>query len=341
MDDLEPGYDDGQMIWYADPHFTPRAQDGEELKGTFRRTSCNKMGFFPNNLCSECSSIPRLQSFRKRALLRHKRTVSGDRDIKKINNLHLNRQEILTKLKSQQNKIESLDTKLYFLSSKHSKLQVKTRNMKEKIVEFSRRGSMKAVCFQLNKAAEQGHLKNKAVLTDLLESVARNLHVEKEGKRYRGSFKMFIEVILMWGGPRLASFVAMNIGGPEIHSVFRWRKQNNTNITPGLSASNFINLRGIVSRAHERKDLPRLLVLLAEDETAIICAVEYCADKDTLNGFCGRIEPDHQCMQNCEILVGDGEEGYNNIMNAFRDYKIGAFARAIIANPLHPQIPKI
>ena len=60
----------------------------------------------------------------------------------------------------------------------------------------------------------------------MLETVSRNLHVEKNGKRYRPSFKLFLEVLLMLGGPRIATFVAINLGGPEIHSIYRWRNQH-------------------------------------------------------------------------------------------------------------------
>ena len=30
----------------------------------------------------------------------------------------------------------------------------------------------------------------------------------------------------MLGGPRIATFVAINLGGPEIHSMYRWRNQH-------------------------------------------------------------------------------------------------------------------
>ena len=53
----------------------------------------------------------------------------------------------------------------------------------------------------------------------MLETVSRNLHVEKNGKRYRPSFKLFLEVLLMLGGPRIATFVAINLGGPFKRSV--------------------------------------------------------------------------------------------------------------------------
>ncbi len=67
---------------------------------------------------------------------------------------------------------------------------------------------MKSVCSQLSKAADEGLLADKAILKDTLESVARNFHVSKKDQRYKGSTKLFFEVIKHWGGPRLANFVA-------------------------------------------------------------------------------------------------------------------------------------
>ena len=71
----------------------------------------------------------------------------------------------------------------------------------------------------------------------------------------------------MWGGPRLANFVAMNIGGPEIHSIFRWRKQNTLDVKGGLRHENFANIKQIFLRAKSKHQIPLVPVLLAEDET--------------------------------------------------------------------------
>ena len=105
--------------------------------------------------------------------------------------------------------------------------------------------------------------------------------------------------------------------------------------------NHFVALGEIYRNSHRKKDIPLVPVLLAEDETAIIANIEYASDRDVLQGFCGRISVNHQCVENCEPQVGVGEEGYNNIVSAFQDYKIGTHARAMIINPLHPDLPKI
>ena len=184
-------------------------------------------------------------------------------------------------------------------------------------------------------------LKDRTVLTYMLASVGRNLHVEKNGKRYKASMKMFYEVLLLWGGPRLANFVALNLAGPEIHSIFQWRKNNSTKMSVGISSANFLQISRTYEEILAKKDIPKVPVLIAEDETAIIATVEYMAERDILRGFCGQDVANHMCEDNVEIHVGDGQEGYNNIRAAFQNYKIGTQARAMIINPLHPHLPKI
>ena len=53
----------------------------------------------------------------------------------------------------------------------------------------------------------------KPLFKAMLKTVSRNLHVKKNGKRYQPSFKLFLEVLLMLGGPRVATFVAIYLGG--------------------------------------------------------------------------------------------------------------------------------
>ena len=51
--------------------------------------------------------------------------------------------------------------------------------------------------------------------------------------------------------------------------------------------------------------------------------------------------PNHQCLDHFTIKVGEGEEGYNTIFSAFRNNVIGNYARAIILNPVAPNLPRL
>ena len=81
-------------------------------------------------------------------------------------------------------------------------------------------------------------------------------------------------------------------------------------------------------------------VLAAEDETYIIRKIVYNQATDELLGFCGVKGPKHKCLDYFTV-VGNEEEGYNSIVNAFDQYKISTFGRAILLNPLHPNLPCI
>ena len=50
---------------------------------------------------------------------------------------------------------------------------------------------------------------------------------------------------------------------------------------------------------------------------------------------------DNTCLDHFALKVEDGEKGFTNIVNAFKEYKISTFGRAIFFNPLHPNFPRI
>ena len=112
----------------------------------------------------------------------------------------------------------------------------------------------------------------------------------------------------------------------------------------GLTEHNFQTVQKIYQEVVDQKKIGKVPVLIAEDETASTAQVAYSEDKDVLVGFCGPKATDteqHICRDSYNIPVGDGEEGYTNITSAFQDNKIGSLARAVIINPLHPDLPKI
>ena len=59
------------------------------------------------------------------------------------------------------------DSTIFFISAKNLHLKIWLRSIKEKLPEYAQRGSMKAVCFNQQKAADSGLL-------------ARNFHIGKK-----------------------------------------------------------------------------------------------------------------------------------------------------------------
>ena len=353
LNDTKPGIDEGQQSWYPEPFYAFVRNDdssglSSEIRGTFRSSQCKRVSckfINADGICSSCANIPNLPSFRKRLLLRIKKTAdTGERNLSCVRNEYLTSEEIVEKVTQQRAKLDSLESKLFFETSRNLRLKMRQRNLKEKLEEYAKRGSMKAICHNLEKASEQGLFNDKTVLRDFLTTISKNLHVKKQGKRYKASTKLFFEVVLIWGGPRLATFVASNLFGPEIHSLYRWRNRDRTTLEGGINRADMSNIAVIYreSIAKQFKNKASLVpVLAAEDETAVISKVTYSQEKDELLGFCGIKGANHQCLDQFTVRVRDGEEGYNTIFSAFRNNVIGNYARAIILNPLLPNLPRL
>ena len=169
-----------------------------------------------------------------------------------------------------------------------------------------------------------------------MTTISKNLHVKKQGTRYKASTKLSIEVVLIWGGPRLATFVGSNLFGPEIHSLYRWRNLDRITLEGGINHVDMSKIAVIYSESIAKQLKNKgsggslVPVLAAEDETAVISKIMYSQEKDELLGFCGVKGPNHQCLDHFTVKVGDGEEGYNTIFSAFRNNVIGNYTRAII-----------
>lgn len=140
------------------------------------------------------------------------------------------------------------------MSAKKIRLRIRARTIREKLAEFAQRGSTKAVCYNLQKAAENGLLQDRNALKGLLETVSKNFHVEKNGKRYQAPFKLFLEVLLLWEGPRIANFVALNLGGPQTHSIYHWRNQHHTELDGGIKETNFKQLSVLYKGRHDWRE---------------------------------------------------------------------------------------
>ena len=217
----------------------------------------------------------------------------------------------------QKEQIDSKDSKLFLLGRENLRLKLKLRSLKLKLIEYSRRGPIKSICFLLNKAADEGKLDDNTVFKDLLESTARNLHKKKQGKRYKSTVKEFYEVIMYWGGPRLTSFVAANLLGPEFHSFYRWRNSKLVLLEGGITEQNFKVIAELYKETIGQIGCGKVPVELCEDETAIVKEVVYIQKSDELWGFCGVAGEDNQCLDNFVTFVGEGETGYDAITTAY------------------------
>ena len=339
LDEGEPGKDCGESSWYSDKHASICIDD-TELKGTIRSTNCKSFvikGKGRRNMCSECQNVEFLQSFRLRLVKRAEK--GNDRITTNINNNKLTNTERLKKLKSQAEHIQTLQSNNFFLMSKNLRCKIRIRNLKESLKEYAARGSIKAFAYKLELASQSGLLKQKQFMLDAIGTFAQNLHVKKKGKRYPTSQKLLYEALSYMGGPKMVCFYALNFEGPDIHTVFRWRQQNRRIVLGQPTHESFIILREIYGKLTEKYG--KCPVQRSEDETAIIKKITYHQESDTMMGTCGIDGPNHQCQDEDIHVIGEGEEGYNRIREVFDTCRPANYGRAVLLNPLNPNLPKL
>jgi hypothetical protein len=83
-----------------------------------------------------------------------------------------------------------------------------------------------------------------------------------------------------------------------------------------------------------------ILMILLEDETKVKARATWEPKYDTLARFC-RSKVDHVCNTKFKSVVGVGEEGYNTIVDCFRNNKLERYAQVVIVNPLRDKLPRL
>ena len=201
---------------------------------------------------------------------------------------------------------------------------------------------MKSICHQLSTAFDLNYFKNKNVLLGTLKTVAHNFHVKgKKENRFEDPVKKFYEGLMIIGGPKVLSYVSINLNGPQKDSVYRGRKKNSRPFNSGINESNFdIALIIIEGMMTEKKITGGVPWLSAEDETGVQRGVTYHQESVLLIGFCGKKGEAHKCLTKFELEVGNTDASYNFMMKCFHDYSIGTLARAMILNPMHANLPR-
>ncbi len=82
-----------------------------------------------------------------------------------------------------------------------------------------------------------------------------------------------------------------------------------------------------------------MLSQTAEDETGIIGKCEWDRKKDEVWGWCGKKSEEHECSSSFVHVVGNDPEAYQKLAEAFQSNKIATYARVIMINPIHIDLP--
>lgn len=350
--DLKPFLDDyrGGASWDCESATMTTFLSREEvisIHGTFRHKECKRVNAdgvpFDNFQCSKCASIPKEQDFCMR-LFREKRAFEsrGSRDTGGGRRLDfMTNSEILGIARSKGIVIRRLKKEIWFIRTKVAALSVKVRSLQESTFEAMERGDVRKFCYDIVNAHKFGLFEGKNALWNFLTDISQNIARVGQGKRYSKTTKDLFEAIKLWGGTRLHNFLSLNLEGPHLSTTMRATRKALCYHT-GLREDVFKHVAEVYNH-HMTKNGLRMgsvPVIIAEDETVVKRMVRWVARDDHLIGFCGKKE-DHSCISNFVVLVGNGEDGYNRIMDSFQNNVLAHYARVLIANPLIECLPKL
>lgn len=138
LHDLKPAEDKGKVSWYPEPFFVLNETGRKKITGAFRSSNCLRAadaGTFPDDVCLVCSNIPKLESFRKRILLRNEKTDedTNKRDTTRVRNEYLTSKEMVEKLKEQKEKLDQKDDQFFFVTSKAVRLRIRAGSLRDKL----------------------------------------------------------------------------------------------------------------------------------------------------------------------------------------------------------------
>ena len=79
----------------------------------------------------------------------------------------------------------------------------------------------------------------------------------------------------------------------------------------------------------------------AEDETTIIgkCVIGIGKERDQVWRCCGRSSDDHQCDPAFAHVIGDIDEFYRTLLDAFKSNQVATYARVFMVDPIHNDNP--
>ena len=138
----------------------------------------------------------------------------------------------------------------------------------------------------------------------------------------------------------MCDLFALNYADPSYSTIKRDNKKS-IQYVPSEHGEIFAAVAKICRDAKAAHGISRpVSIILVEDETRARSRISYEQRFDTLTGFCGPKDT-HMCISNYKLVVGNGKEGYNKILECFCSDKASGFARVVIVNPFHDKLPKL
>jgi hypothetical protein len=347
--------------WYGEPEYYVKAilkDQLHEIHGTIRSRLCLRVNhdglpFSTPGSCPNCVALTKDGHFVRLA------TMPPPKDPSNVNLSALTRAELELEAHRSKQHIRNVQKQLATAMQSPEIKGALARALTNACAEIN--PEVGEVLVSLLKAVQTGKVdSNKhGVLISVLRQAVFNLHAKgAKGLRHRKHKQamMMYEVLLIKGGPWLASFVAANLLGPLAKATIQKQWKCTVPYSFGLDGAAKI----MPQLAGMYKDLMQKLGIApgtvpceySEDETNVIAAVVWDENTDELRNFCGTKgtcttrkckgncgQTHHQCDDSCVLKVGSFEEGYTTITEAFKTKVVGTYGRVIMINPLHADLP--
>ena len=199
-------------------------------------------------------------------------------------------------------------------------------------------------------AYQSGALAEDVPLFNYVADVASNLLRQRNGYRFSESTKSVMAALLAMGGPKCSNVIAWNLHGPKESTVKQFMALHKVHLVPGVVKDNFEKLAAIFSTVKSKLGLSAdypLPYFFAEDETAILAMIEYCARLNAFVGIAGKRSPTgektHQPLDDYSVHIEpEALRGYyQGILDLCDDNIIGSYLRIIVIGPLHAGFPML
>lgn len=346
--------ENGKVLWYSVPDYENNV-DSVDVHGTIYSKACQGIGHFDAGTCSECRNLLRLKSFQMRVKRSTSKTstygTSADRTEKvrtgKTNNRYLSSAAKKDKLDRLRKNLRRQRLVIVRLSSRLARTRCAREKIRDKLRQNLDRGDISAICKQLQRCYDSGKITGTENIIKFIRNICDNLSRTSQGRRYTEYTKNLFEAIGIIGGMRTARFLSQNLLGPSRNTVKRNKQQYAYRCTPSAFSgpgldNTFQHLARLYTKLKSTKGITgNVLVQTAEDETVIIKAPQWDRNTDEGWGWCGRETQDHECDPSFVLKVGDNEHAYETLVDAFKNNRIGGYARVIMINPLVDELPAL
>jgi hypothetical protein len=342
----------GNVLWYSVPAYDSQIAN-KQCQGTIKSTHCKGFGSFsPSDTCTSCLGLLDIKSFQ----MRIRRQIDDDEGTilvgqsqgsstttNSVNNKYLNEKKVQSKLKRLRKTCKTQRLIIYRMALKLARSRAVNRKLTSKMRENCKRGDVSAICENLHRAYNKGCLTGKSKTLQFLKDISSNISKSGKGHRYGTFSRELFEAVRIVGGPRTARLLASNTCGPSDTTQKRAKRKNRFNFVPGPPSKQvFEHLAHMYGQIKSSVGVSgNVLVQTAEDETVIIGQVQWDSKTDQGWGWCGQKQDNHVCDPSFVHVVGDDDQAYERLVQAYRDNKIAGFARVIMINPLHQKIPPL